>query len=112
MLFAAIVISYFTFKFLPWWGVFLMFAALGAWRGGKWKGDLLIALISGLVFAAMTFWADGKTGALVSQRMSGMFGLPKQELIFVVMFVMQFISSTLALQAGSALRGLFARQTV
>ncbi len=104
MLFASILISFLTFKFLPWWGIVPIWIAVGFLRPAKWTLDVLLAAVVGMVGVAMAFYADGATGGLISQRMSGLFSLPQRELIFAVVFGINWTTAFLSVRAGAVIR--------
>lgn len=112
MFFAWIALSLLLFSSLPWWGLFLTFAAVGFVRPGRLGQDALLGLASGGVAAAMGFYADGRSAGTIAPKIAALFSLPHPELIFAILFLMTFVSSVLALQTGYVLSRLFVKKAV
>ncbi len=72
----------------------------GVFQPGDKKRDLQLAFSAAIAHAALAFYKDGRNLGLISKRMSGLFGLPQPELIFLVMAVLAFVTVWLGLRAG------------
>jgi hypothetical protein len=85
---------------LPWWCLALMSFALGIFlRGSAWK----VGAAAALAWAGLAYILDGRSHGLISQRMSGLFGMPAPYFIFVLMAAMGGITATLFFKAGGVL---------
>lgn len=94
-----------------WFGSWLLLAplAFGAGYLTKGKDAWKFALASGLAWAALAFVRDGQTGAIISERMSGMFSLPSSSLLFLIIAVLGFVTAFLWFKAGGSTRVLLKR---
>lgn len=98
--------------FLPWWSMGLASLWLGFISGPRPRNAVTFACAAGLVWAALAFLKDGKSSGIISQRMSAMFTLPFPPLIFVLVFVLGFVTAFLCFRAGAALSVLYKAKTV
>ena len=101
MLYFGLVVFLACGWFLPWWSLALASFVLGlVVRASAWK----IGAAAALAWASLAYILDGHSHGLISQRMSGLFGMPSHFLIFLLMAVLGAVTATLFFRAGSAFR--------
>lgn len=112
MIFAMLVAFLPVLWFLPWWAVIPVAAAFGWWSGPHRGRALQCGLAAGLAWEALAFIKDGHNHGIVSQRISSMFNLPSQFLIFQVVLLVGFITAFLFFQAGAVMSGVYRARTI
>lgn len=91
-----------------WFGSWLLLAPVGFFAGyisrgsGAWK----FALAGGLAWSTLAFVRDGKSGAIISQRLAGMLSLPASGWLFLVIAALGFVTAFLWFKAGASSRVL------
>lgn len=98
--------------FLPWWSVALISLWMGWISGPRRKNALNYGLAAGFVWSALAFIKDGRSGALISQKMAGLLSLPFAPLLFLLVFVIAFVTAFLCFQAGATLSTLYTGKTI
>src|SRR4051794_36489195 len=101
MIYFSLVIFLFCGWFLPWYGLGLAAFILGFALPGK---PAQASLGGAIAWTALIYVLDGRSHAIISQRMSGLFGLPSAVLIFFVIAVLAAFTVLLCFNAGSAIR--------
>lgn len=85
---------------MPWWGLGVVALILGLTIPGKFKRALEVSFAAGVAAAVLAYILDGRSHGLISQRMSGLFGLPFAPLIFLIMGIINALSAFLYYKAG------------
>ena|ERR1035437_9375217 len=85
---------------LPWWGIAAVAFILGLIMPGKFKRAWEVSFAAGVAASVLAYVLDGRSHGLISQRMSGLFGLPFAPAIFLVMGILTGITVFLYYQAG------------
>ncbi|MBX3022342.1 MAG: hypothetical protein KF799_11770 [Bdellovibrionales bacterium] len=96
---------------LPWWWAGVFGFAMGAVRPMGWREGLAFCSAAAVAWAALAYVQDGRNFGLISQRMSGLIGLPHPLLIFALMAGLGFLTVFFCLQSGQVVRGLFSMAT-
>ncbi len=98
--------------FLPWW-CFVLFSVLaGALSGGVPRATWSFAFGAALIWPALAFIKDGRSAGVISQKLSALLSLPSPGLIFVVVFILAFVTAFLSFQTGATLRSARFHQPV
>ncbi|MGZ3722487.1 MAG: hypothetical protein ACXVA9_06135 [Bdellovibrionales bacterium] len=102
MIYFSVVVFSFCGWFLPWYGLGAAAFILGIAFPDK---PAQVSLGAALAWAAGAYLLDGQSHGIISQRMSGLFGLPSSFLIFLVMAFLAAVTAFLCFNAGAAIRG-------
>src|SRR5438045_391791 len=110
MFFVGLLIFSVCVLWLPWYAVSVMAFLFGlCFTPTKVSRQVGLCFAAGVAHVACAFYFDGRNYGLISQRMSGLFSLPSSGLLFVVLFVMSFLSAFLWMRGGAFLRGMVSR---
>lgn len=90
--------------FLPWWSVVLSSLILGLIVTPRRGRPLSVALAAAVSWVAIGYILDARNLGLISQRMSGVFGLPAAGFMFLLIGGVAFVSAGLGFQSGAVLR--------
>ena len=107
MIYLALGVMALAISFFPWWSIAGAGLILGALLPSGRKVAAQMGLAAGTVWAAWAYIRDSQNYGLISQRMSGVFGLPYAWMIFAVVFVLGFITAYLCTRAGHAMKESF-----
>lgn len=107
MIYASMIVMIAAFAFLPWWTLIFISAIAGGLAGRSKRHAARFGLAAGLVWAALAVFRDGQNFGLISRRMAGAFALPVDQLIFVVVAGLGFMTAFLCFQCGAAVVELF-----
>lgn len=104
-LFAVVLIVFASFA--PWWFYLALSMVAGSLVNSGRSAFFKIGLSAALVFVVVAYYRDVQAAGLISFRLAGLFQLPHAVLLYVVLFLITFLSSALFALSGYQLTSLY-----
>jgi hypothetical protein len=89
---------------MPWWSLAAAGLLLGIFLPAKKARAVQVSAAAALAWAILAYILDGRSHGLISQRMSGLFGMPSPWLMFLLMALIGAVTALLNYQAGVFIR--------